>query len=264
MTDATGPETGQAPNDDSPRGSAPIDRSAASSAHGLETAQRPVRRPPTRVLLVDDHRAFSEALAMAISSHPDLACVGTPATIRDCLMFVRYTGPDVVLLDVRLPDGDGIDAIAKILALDPGARIVVMTGYTDVDVIARAASLGASGFLPKESPVSAVIAAIRGVAGGEMLIDRATLAALVGSRRRAVLEPREMDGVAGSLTARELDVLNLMGEGLDPHAIAKMLVISLHTCRGYEKSIMAKLDAHSQLQAVVVAARRGLIGGLGG
>jgi DNA-binding NarL/FixJ family response regulator len=217
----------------------------------------------TRVLIVDDHRAFSEALAAAIDRHPDLACVGTPTTIGECLGLVEQTAPDVVLLDIYLPDGDGIEAIPDIRDRCPLARFVVMTGYTDVDVMARAASAGASGFLPKESSIGAVLAAIRAVRDGQMLVDGSTLAAILGRVDRVAPGSRGPGKDPSRLTAREQDVLDLMGQGLDPHAIAGRLGISLHTCRGYQKSILAKLDAHSQLEAVVVAARRGLIARLG-
>jgi DNA-binding NarL/FixJ family response regulator len=218
-------------------------------------------RASTRVLLVDDHRAFTEALAVAIASHPDLACVGTPTTIEECLAALPTALPDVVLLDIFLPDGDGIDAISAIRARLPEARIVVMTGYTDVDVMARAAAAGASGFLPKENSIAAVLGAIRAVRDGEMLIDGSTLAAILGRVGQASTRNQRPGFVR--LTAREQDVLDLMGQGLDPHAIARRLSISLHTCRGYQKAILAKLDAHSQLEAVVVAARRGMIARLG-
>jgi DNA-binding NarL/FixJ family response regulator len=214
----------------------------------------------TRVLLVDDHRAFSEAMAVAIGRHPDLACVGIPTTIRECLAAVEETAPHVVLLDIHLPDGDGIDAIVEIRARRPAARIVVMTGSTDVDVMSRAAAAGVAGFLRKESPVRVVLDAIRAARDGEMLIDGSTLAAILG--RVPPVEDGHGDGSV-HLTSRELEVLRLMGQGLDTHAIAKDLGISIHTCRGYQKTILAKLDAHSQLEAVVVAARRGLIAPLG-
>ena len=217
----------------------------------------------TRVLLVDDHRAFAEALAVAIDRNPDLACVGTPTTIAECLEVVQQTAPDVVLLDIYLPDGDGIDAIPSIRASDPDVRIVVMTGYTDVDVMARAATAGASGFLPKENSIAAVLSAIRAVRDGQMLVDGSTLAAILGRVSRSAPGPRGQGQGSNHLTTREQDVLDLMGQGLDPHAIAGRLGISLHTCRGYQKSILAKLEAHSQLEAVVVAARRGMIARLG-
>jgi len=227
----------------------------------------PVHEPAvaraTRVLVVDDHRSFSEALAMAIGGQPDLACLGTPTTIAECLVQVEETAPDVVLLDIHLPDGDGIEAIAGIRARCPATRIIVMTGYTDVDVMARAASAGASGFLPKESSIVAVLTAIRAARDGEMLVDGTTLAAILGRVGRPAPGTRGLDAGSIHLTTRERDVLDLMGQGLDPHAIARRLGISLHTCRGYEKSILAKLDAHSQLEAVIVAAREGLIAPLG-
>ena len=237
------------------------DRPAAAIAD--DPVVEPAGAAVTRVLLVDDHRAFSEALAAAIGHHPDLACVGTPTTIAECFAAVEQTAPDVVLLDIYLPDGDGIDAIAGIRARHPAARIVVMTGYADIDVMGRAASAGASGFLPKESSIGAVLAAIRAVRDGQMLVDGSTLAAILGRVGRAAPGTRAHGSGPSHLTTREQDVLDLMGQGLDPHAIAGRLGISLHTCRGYQKSILAKLDAHSQLEAVVVAARRGLIARLG-
>jgi DNA-binding NarL/FixJ family response regulator len=225
--------------------------------------QEPVIPSATRVLLVDDHRAFSEALAVAIDGQPDLVCVGTPTTIGECLGMPEQTTPDVILLDVYLPDGDGIEAIPAIRGRHGEARILVMTGYTDVEVMARAASAGASGFLPKENSISAVLAAIRAAGDGQMMVDGSTLAAILGRVGRAAPGTRPLGSDHANLTKRERDVLDLMGQGLDPHAVAGRLGISLHTCRGYQKSILAKLDAHSQLEAVVVAARRGLIARLG-
>jgi DNA-binding NarL/FixJ family response regulator len=220
--------------------------------------QNDPERPRTSVLIVDDHLAFSGAVGIAIDAHDDLACVGAASSVAEAMDSVRRDPPDVVLMDVHLPDGDGIDATEQVLALSPSTRVLILTGHTDVDVLARAASAGACGFLPKESPIGAVIRAIRAARDGQLLVDGTTLAAILGRvRRPGVAEP---PGDAPSLTRRERDVLGLMGQGLDPHAIAKELGISLHTCRGYQKSIMAKLDAHSQLETVVIATRRGLIG----
>jgi DNA-binding NarL/FixJ family response regulator len=212
----------------------------------------------TRVLVVDDHRAFAEAIAIAIGIQDDLLCVQTGASIAEALDLVAQEPPDVVLLDVRLPDGDGIAAIERFRASSPATRVVILTGFTDVEVLARAAAAGASGFLPKESPVSAVIRAIRAARDGELMVEGTTLAAILG-RVGSFGAAAGTGDVAPPMTPRERDVLALMGQGLDPHAIANALRISLHTCRGYQKAIMAKLDAHSQLEAVVVALRRGLI-----
>jgi DNA-binding NarL/FixJ family response regulator len=220
--------------------------------------ERQPERSRTSILVVDDHLAFSGAVGIAIDAQEDLVCSGTAGSVAEALGRIRRDPPDVILMDIVLPDGDGIDATARILAQSPETRVLILTGHTDVDVLARAASAGASGFLPKESPIGAVIRAIRAARDGQLLVDGSTLAAILGRVRR----PAPADPVEDvpALTRREQDVLRLMSEGLDPHAIARSLDISLHTCRGYQKSIMAKLDAHSQLETVVIATRRGLIG----
>jgi DNA-binding NarL/FixJ family response regulator len=140
--------------------------------------------------------------------------------------------------------------------------VVILTGHADVEVLARAATAGASGFLPKESSIRSVIGAIRSARGGEMVVDGATLAAILGRVAASVASAPRVTQDSPLMTPRERDVLELMGKGLDPHAIASSLEISLHTCRGYQKNIMAKLDVHTQLEAVVVAARRGLLPGV--
>lgn len=226
-----------------------------------ERRHDPERRR-TSVLVVDDHLAFSGAVGIAIDAQEDLACAGAVASVAEALDSVRRHPPDVVLMDIYLPDGDGIEATERILALSPITRVLILTGHTNVDVLARAASAGACGFLPKESSIGAVIRAIRAAREGQLLVEGTTLAAILGRLRRPGSGLSGPSPDAPSLTKRERDVLSLMGQGLDPHAIAKELGISLHTCRGYQKSIMAKLDAHSQLETVVIATRRGLIGRL--
>ena len=221
-----------------------------------DAAAGPCEPARIRVLIVDDHRAFAGALVFAIDLHPDLMSVGTAASIAEAMACLEVANPDVILMDIRLPDGDGIDATARILERRPDARIVILTGHTDVEVLARAASAGACGFLPKESSVTSVISAIRAVRTGEMLVEGSTLAAILGRVAVGSRSPTS-SGEAVLFSPRERDVLERMGQGMDPHAIAAALGISLHTCRGYQKAIMAKLDAHSQLEAVVVAARRG-------
>ena len=215
------------------------------------------RATRTRVLVVDDHLAFAECLALAINARPDLECTVTAVSISDGLLAAERTSPDVILLDVVLPDGDGVDAIGRFREAAPGTRILILTGHTDLDVLTRAAAAGASGFLQKEADVESIVRAIRAARDGTILVEQTTLTSILGRVRSGPATPTGDD--RPRLTAREMDVLALMGEGLDPHAIAKLLEISLNTCRGYQKSIMAKLDAHSQLEVVVVATRRGII-----
>jgi len=210
------------------------------------------------VLIVDDHRAFAEALSMVINACPDLACIATATTLTEGIALTGRLAPDIVLLDVRLPDGDGVDAIRQFREANPEARILILTGYPDLDILTRAAGAGASGFLQKDSSIEGIVRAIRSARDGDILVEQTTLASILERLRTGTATQRNMDGVP-HFTTREMDVLALMGEGLDPHAIASLLSITLNTCRGYEKSIMAKLDAHSQLEAVVIAMRSGLI-----
>jgi DNA-binding NarL/FixJ family response regulator len=216
-------------------------------------------RAQTRVLIVDDHRSFAEALVIAIDHHDDLLSVGAVASVAEAIACIESAEPNVVLMDVRLPDGDGIEATARILGLRPDTRVLILTGHTDVEVLTRAATAGASGFLPKESSIGAVISAIRTARTGDMLVEGTTLAAILGRVASSTSAAQRAGGEPVVLTPREQDVLLLMGQGMDPHAIAASLGISLHTCRGYQKAIMGKLDAHSQLEVVVVATRRGLL-----
>ena len=211
------------------------------------------------MLIVDDHLAFSGAVEIAINAQGDMMSVGEAASVAAALDAVRRLAPDVVLMDVHLPDGDGIAATKQIVELGLGTRVLILTAHTDVDVMARAASAGACGFLPKESSVGAVLRAIRAAGEGQMVVDGSTLAAILGRLHRPVTASPDQPTGTPALTPREHDVLELMGQGLDPHAIARELGISLNTCRGYQKSILAKLGAHSQLEAVVIASRRGVI-----
>src|SRR5512140_400228 len=170
---------------------------------------------PIRVLVVDDHASLAGALAMASDGRSGMRCVGTAVSIEGSLAAVTSLEPDVLL-----PDGNGIDAIPKLLAARPGMRVIVLTGHTDVDTLARAAAAGASGFVPKESTIEAVIGAIRAASNGQLLVDGAQLAAILGRLAHTSRQASEATGAVPVLTPRQHDVLALMGQGLDPHAIS--------------------------------------------
>jgi DNA-binding NarL/FixJ family response regulator len=237
-----------------------VDDQAAPRAR-RSAGPRPDRAGPDaiRVLIVDDHATLAGALAMAIDQQPGMRCVGTVVSVEGALAAVVELKPDVVLLDVFLPDGSGIEAIPKIKVARPGVRILVLTGHTDVDVLMRAAAAGATGFLPKESTIAAVIEAIRAASAGQILVDGTTLAVILGRLANSSRQALQAVSSVPVLTRRERDVLALMGQGLDPNAIAGELGISRHTSRGYLKTLMAKLGAHSQLEVVVISTRMGLL-----
>jgi DNA-binding NarL/FixJ family response regulator len=205
------------------------------------------------VLVVDGHQTFAELLGVALRGQPDLRYVGHAPNGEQALRLAAELRPDVVLLDPELPDADGI-AIAEMLRhRQPDTRVVILTASSEAALVGRATAAGAAGFLSKNGALSDVLHAVHTAHGGGMTVSTDILARLLRSTS-PVVGPR-----GGGLTAREHEVLELMGSGLDPRAIARRLGISVHTCRGYVKAVLAKLDAHSQLEAVAVATRRGLI-----
>jgi len=198
------------------------------------------------VLLIDDHRVFAQALACAIDAEGDLRCVATASSVREGLEKARVYAIDAAVIDLRLPDAGGLTALAGLRAARPAARLIVLTGYPSAAAAAEARACGAHAFLPKDGELRDVLAAIRGD-------DRAASRA-APQRPGAAAAP-----TAPRLTPREHQVLSLMADGRDARRIARDLDLSLHTVRGYIKTVLAKLDARSQLDAVVAAAQLGLV-----
>jgi DNA-binding NarL/FixJ family response regulator len=214
--------------------------------------------PVTRVVIVDDHQTLVDLLRLALSAESDIDVVGTAGTSGEGLRLVEQTSPDLVLMDFGLPDKDGVTTAAEVLRRQPSTRVVMLTATHDGSLISRAAAAGVCGFVAKTGAFGEVLSAIRTARTGSMVIDPTVLARLVPSQRKAA-EPDSDRMVAPLLTPREQEVLGLLGAGMDARAIARTLSISLHTCRGYVKSVLAKLDCHSQLEAVVAAGRLGLL-----
>ena len=210
---------------------------------------------PIRLLLVDDHEMFAATLAMALSQEPDLVVMGTEGSLGGTRAALRADPPDVVLLDQRLPDGSGVDALPELRALAPGARFVVLTGLADDDALVRATQAGVAGFLEKSGSVDDLLAAVRAAAAGEVTVSPQLLGRLLARLDRAPAR-RGPD-----LTPRELDVLAAISEGLGNAAIAAKLGVSVNTVRNHVASLLAKLGAHSKLEALSIAVREGLLPG---
>ncbi len=208
-----------------------------------------------RVLVVDDHRTFAELLMMALEAEPDLVCVGRASSAREAFRLVDELEPDLVVMDVQMPGIDGIEATRRLMSGRPDLRVVVLTAHTDPSYLVRAAAAGACAFLPKDGGLEEMLTTLRSASPGMLVLQPDQLAALA-ARREPVGEQGET-GIA--LTPRERDVIQLMAEGLDPRAISRLLGISLNTSRGHVKSLLAKLQAHSQLEAVVNARRVGIL-----
>jgi DNA-binding NarL/FixJ family response regulator len=205
------------------------------------------------ILVVDDPQVFAQLVAVMLSHHPDLECLGIASDVDSALAMADSLEPDLVLMDVQLRDGDGIAATAELVRRKPDLRVVVLSAFIDRALMRRAADAGACSLLPKDGDLSEMLHAIRNARSGDFVVQPRLLRELVSDRR--VPTPR-----LPSLTARELEVLRLLAAGLDASVIAHELGISVNTCRGYVKNLLAKLGAHSQLEAVVIAMRNGVIG----
>ncbi|NUO36210.1 MAG: response regulator transcription factor [Dermatophilaceae bacterium] len=201
---------------------------------------------------MDDHRTLADALCLAISAEGGMECIGTAHGAREATDLVATASPDVVVMDVRLDDGDGVEVTRTITNDRPETRVVVLTAHVDESLLTRAADAGACAVLPKGGPLTELMESVRTAPRDGFAVHPLLLRALISPA--SVSRP-----TPDLLTAREREVLTLLAEGRDPTTIARALGISVLTCRGYIKSLLVKLDAHSQLEAVMIALRRRLI-----
>jgi two-component system, NarL family, nitrate/nitrite response regulator NarL len=205
-----------------------------------------------RVLIVEDHRMFSQALSAALDEADDIAVTSAVSSAADGLRAAAETNPDVVLMDYRLPDGNGVELARRIKATTPAARIVMLTASSDDSVLRQAIEAGCSGYLTKDHTIEELILAVRAAYNGEAVISPALLSRLVA---------RETDRArpGSDLTAREAEVLRLLAQGRSNPQIATALDIRLATVRNHVQSVIEKLHAHSKLEAVATATRLGII-----
>lgn len=212
-----------------------------------------VPEQPIRVLIIDDHEVLASSLAMVLDAESDITAIGVATTLKQARELIASTRPDVLLLDHRMPDGDGVAAIPQLRALRPTLGIVVLTASAADHVLLSAIENGASGFLSKTRSLDEVTAAVRAAAAGESVISPELLARLLPRFGRGKVQSPD------ELTEREREVLALVAEGLSNAAIAERLVVSVHTVRNHIASLSAKLGAHSKLEALSIAVRQGLL-----
>ena len=239
--------TGQVPCADDDGSGFPVVEAVLSSSVSL-----------VRVLVVDDHVMFATSLGMALSQEFDLAVVGTAGSLAEARRWVATDAPDVLVIDHRLPDGFGVEAIPELKRLAPHMRIVLMSAAVDDAALVSAVENGASGFLSKSASLDELVQAVRAAAAGEVLVSPALLARLLPRLSR------ERHGIGSELTPREVEALELLAEGLTNSAIAERLGISVNTVRNHIQNVLAKLGVHSKLEALSVAVREGIIVPSGG
>jgi DNA-binding NarL/FixJ family response regulator len=205
--------------------------------------------------VVDDHQMFADSLAQALESEPDVLVVGQATSIAATRDLMVSATPDVVLLDHRLPDGDGVSAIPDLRRIRPSAQIVVLTATTSDRVLVAAMEAGAAGFIAKTERLDVVIAGVRAAAHGESVVSAKLLTRLLPRLQRR-------SGTHGAeLTDREREILDLLARGLSNADIGQQLTISVHTVRNHVANLSAKLGAHSKLEVLSIAVREGLVEG---
>jgi DNA-binding NarL/FixJ family response regulator len=212
-----------------------------------------------RVVLADDQELVRSAFAMLVRSVPDMDVVGEAADGAEAVRLARACRADVVVMDIRMPGVDGIEATATIAADEDlaGVRVLILTTFESDENVVAALRAGASGFLVKDTKPGNLLTAIRTVAGGDALLSPGATQALIA---RVLRQPEPPVPVAlTSLTEREKEVLTLIGRGLNNAELAEQLVISPLTAKTYVSRLLTKLDARDRAQLVIAAYESGLV-----
>jgi len=213
---------------------------------------------PTRLLLVDDHAVVRSGLRMLLSSENDVEIIGEASTARQALEAAGETRPDVILMDIGLPDMSGIDATREIKKRFPDISVVALTIHEDEEYFFKMLEAGASGYVPKRAAPEELLTAIRAAGAGQVYLYPSLAKLLVNdylNQEHAAEEKANLDG----LTEREHEVLTYLAEGANNETIANALVISPKTVERHRENIMRKLNMHSRAELVRYAIRKGII-----
>ena len=213
---------------------------------------------PIRVLIVDEHYDVSNGLKMFFDHQQYIEVVGEAADGSEGVAMARRLEPDVVLMDLLMPNMDGVTAIGRIKAERPETEIVTMTSFIEEEKVTSALEAGASGYVLKDAEAEEVAAAVRAAYAGEVHLDPA-VARLLAQRMRAKKSPEEE--LAEPLTDREKDVLRLLGQGMSNKEIGTELFITERTARTYVSNILGKLGLASRTQAALYAVEHKLVDG---
>lgn len=209
------------------------------------------RRDTRSILIVDDHRAFADALAISLSGQQGITVVGVASTADFAVSEAIRLRPDMIILDIRLGTEDGLAVARRVRTEVPSVLLVAVSAWDDWNWVARAASAGVNAYVPKSGSLSELVSVLRSVRPGSFF-------AAPSLRRRAQTASSD-DTVVARLTSRETEVLTLLDNGVGPTQIARLLNISVNTCRGHVKSMYAKLGVGSQLEALATARRYRLV-----
>ncbi|MFE2547375.1 response regulator [Streptomyces sp. NPDC059355] len=210
---------------------------------------------PIKVFLLDDHEVVRRGLHDLLDAEPGITVVGEAGTAEQALARGPALRPDVAVLDVRLPDSDGITVCRELRSRMPGLACLMLTSFDDEDALLDAIMAGAAGYVLKQIKGSDLVSAVRTVATGQSMLDPATTARLMHSLRDPETAKAPEDARLAALSERERAVLELIGEGLTNRQIAKQLYLSEKTVKNHISRLLGKLGVERRVQAAVIAAQ---------
>ena len=208
--------------------------------------------PTVRILIVDDHDIVRRGLAMLMSRREDFNVVGEAGTAADAVLRAKELSPDVVVMDIRLPDGTGIEACRDIRAFNPNIKVLMLTSYSDEEAVMGSIMAGASGYLLKEIRSQAILDAVSRVSQGQSLLDPAVTAKVLERVRRGNPEDEQWN----QLTEHEKQILALITEGKTNKEISQNVHLSDKTVKNYVSNILSKLEVSRRSQAAAYMAER--------
>ncbi len=204
-----------------------------------------------RVFLLDDHEVVRRGLAELLSLEPDITVVGEAGTATEAIARIRATRPDVAVLDVRLPDGTGVEVCREVRSQDPNIRALMLTSYADDEALFDSIMAGAAGYCLKDIRGHDLVGAIRSIAAGRSLLDPVATSRVLAKLRGT----QEADDRLTSLTAQERRILELIGEGMTNRQIGERLHLAEKTVKNYVSSLLGKLGLERRTQAAAFVVR---------
>ncbi|GAA3791437.1 response regulator [Streptomyces phyllanthi] len=218
----------------------------------MADSERPGTDNPIRVFLLDDHEVVRRGVRDLLNDEPDISVIGEAGTVEQALVRVPALRPQVAVLDVRLPDGDGVTVCRELRSRMPELACLMLTSFDDEEALLDSIMAGASGYVLKQIQGTDLVSAVRTVAAGQSLLDPSATAKVMARLRQDQQPEEEPDALPG-LTAREREILALIGEGLTNRQIGQRLYLAEKTVKNHISRLLAKLGVERRIQAAVIA-----------